>query len=235
MTDPPEELQMATLSTHCSFLTAKSRLACHCIGKKKLMSILKSSLPDQRPDQEEDGRQHAGKRIVNIDGMAVIQSMEKPTWVCNGRDLTIHFLETIDNRSKECDEIHTAFDRYVIPNSLKQGTRQFHQGCNRSMVYQISDDAVIEKITLKQLLSSNVNNESLAMYFASYILECRRDLQKTYVVTLKSQCRSNNSSVHHLNTTQEEADKRMLLHAIDATERGAKSLCIQSPDIRMYW
>ena len=135
LTDPPEELQMATLSTHCSFLTARSRLACHCIGKKKLMSILKSSLPDQRPDQEEDGRQHAGKRIVNIDGMAVIQSMEKPTWVCNGRDLTIHFLETIDNRSKECDEIHTAFDRYVIPNSLKQGILQFRQGCNRPMVY----------------------------------------------------------------------------------------------------
>lgn len=49
----------------------------HCVGKGKLMSILESSLPDQRPDQEEDGRQHAGKRIINIDGMAVIQSMAK--------------------------------------------------------------------------------------------------------------------------------------------------------------
>ena len=56
---------------------------------------------------------------------------------------------------------------------------------------------------------------------------------------LKSECRSNNLSVHHLNTTQEEADKRMLLHAIDATERGAASLCIQSPDtdvlVRALW
>ena len=68
------------------------------------------------------------------------------------------------------------------------------------------------------------------MYFASYILECKRDSQKTYVVTLKSQCRSNNLSVHHSNTTQEEADTQMLLHAIDAAERGAASLCIQSPD-----
>ena len=201
----------------------------HCVGKSKLMSILESSLPDQRPDQEEDRCQHAGKSVVIIDGMAVVQSMGKPTWVRNGRDLASHFLEIIDNRSKECDEVHIVFDRYDIPNSLKQGIRQFRQGCNRLMVYQISDGAVIEKITLKQLLSSNVNKESLAMYFASYILESR-DSQKTYVVTLKSQCRSNNLSVHHLNTTQEEADTCMLLHAIDATQRGAASLCIQSPD-----
>lgn len=65
------------------------------------------------------------------------------------------------------------------------------------MVYQISDGAVIKKITFKQLLSSNVNKESLAMYFASHILECKKDSQKTCGVTLKSECRSNNLPVHH--------------------------------------
>lgn len=89
--------------------------------------------------------------------MAVVQSMGKPTWVRNGRDLASHFLEIIDSSSKECDEVHVVSDRYDIPNSLKQGIRQFHQGCNRPMVHQISDGAVIEKITLKQPLSSNVN------------------------------------------------------------------------------
>lgn len=97
------------------------------------------------------------------------------------------------------------------------------------MVYQISDGAVIKKITFKQLLSSNVNKESLAMYFASHILECKKDSQKTCGVTLKSECRSNNLPVHHLSITQEEADTRMLLHAIDATERRPTSLYIQSP------
>lgn len=46
------------------------------------------------------------------------------------------------------------------------------------MVYQISDGAVIEKITLKQLLSSNINKESLAMYFASHILEFKNHSRK---------------------------------------------------------
>ena len=46
----------------------------------------------------------------------------------------------------------------------------------------------------------------------------------------KGECKSNKLSVEHLSSTQEEAGTRMILHAIDATERGATSLCIQSPD-----
>ena len=38
----------------------------HCIGKSKLMSILESTLPDQRPDQEDEHRQHAGKTVVMV-------------------------------------------------------------------------------------------------------------------------------------------------------------------------
>lgn len=49
-------------------------------------------------------------------------------------------------------------------------------------------------------------------------------------MSLKSDCRSNSFSVHHLNTTEGEADTCMLLHAINTTERGAALLGIQSPD-----
>lgn len=143
------------------------------------MSILESSLPDQPPDKEEDQHQHAGRSVVIIDRMAVVQSMGKLTWVCNGHDLARHFLKIINSRSKECEKVHVVFNRYDILNFLKQGTRQFCQGCNRPMVYQISHGAVIEKITLKQLLSSHVKMESLAMYFASHILKCKNDSQRT--------------------------------------------------------
>ena len=71
----------------------------HCVGKSTLMSILESSLPDQRPDhdQEEEWYQHAEKSVVIINGMADVQSMGKPTWVRNGRVLASHFLEIIDS------------------------------------------------------------------------------------------------------------------------------------------
>lgn len=83
------------------------------------MSILENSLPDQRPDQEEERHWHAGRSVVIIDSMAVVQAMGKPTWARNGRELASHFLEIIDSRSKECDEVHVVFDRHDIPNSLK--------------------------------------------------------------------------------------------------------------------
>ena len=162
--------------------------------------------------------------------MEIIQSTGKPIWVRNGRDLANHFLEIIDNSSKECQEVQVIFDRYDIPNSLNERTHQFRQGSSRPMVCHISDDAVIEKITLKQLLSSNINEESLAIYFASHILQCNTDSRKTYVVTTKGECKSSKLSVEHISSTQEEADTLMILHAIDATGRGATSLCIQSPD-----
>ena len=201
----------------------------HCIGKNKLMSILENLVPPKSSHGNEEQPRRTGSVIV-IDGMAVIQLMGKPTWVRTGRDLATHFLEIIDRRSLESDEVHVIFDRYDLPNSLKEGTRQFRQGCNRSMTYQITDDAVIEKITLKQLVGSNVNKESLSVYFASHILECKKDSPKSYVVTLKHECYSNKLSVEHLASTQEEADTRMFLHAIDATKRGATSLSIHSPD-----
>ena len=53
---------------------------------------------------------------------------------------------------------------------------------------------------------------------------------RVYVTTLKDLCRSNKLSVDNLHSTQEEADTRIMLHALDATYRGATSVCIQSPD-----
>ena len=41
---------------------------------------------------------------------------------------------------------------------------------------------------------------------------------------------SNSLPIQHLRSEQEEADTRMLLHALDATQRGATSITIQSPD-----
>lgn len=107
----------------------------HCIGKSKLMSILENLLPHKSSDRGEHQSRRLGSVIV-IDEMAVIQSMGKPTWVPTGRDLASHFLEIIDRKSLECDEIHAIFDRYDFPNSLKEGTRQFRQGCNSPMTYK---------------------------------------------------------------------------------------------------
>ena len=92
------------------------------------MNILEGLLPQQRP-QTPIVQTHSAdpprRRVVINDAMAVVQSMEKPSWVRNGRDLTNHFVEVIDSKSNGATEVNFVFsDRYDIPNSLKEATRQ---------------------------------------------------------------------------------------------------------------
>ena len=116
--------------------------------------------------------------------------------------------------------MHVVFDRYDIPNSLKEGTRQKGTGTSRAVVYKITVDAVIDKITMKDLLSCSQNKETLAIFLAAQLIECKKGSQTTYVVTSKGDCMASNSlPIQHLRSEQEEADTRMLLHARRHTER----------------
>jgi len=109
-------------------------------------------------------------------------------------------------------------------------TRNLRLGDHRSLAYNISDEAIIEKVMLRQLLNNQDNKQRLTLYLASHILKDRKESEKIYVTTLSEECKSNKLILDHLNSTQEEADTRMLLHALDASQRGATSICIQSPD-----
>ena len=200
-----------------------------CVAKSKLMTILER-LPDQQQlvVAQEEQTQHG--RVTIIDAMAVVQSMGKPTWVKTGYDLANHFLHVLDCKSQGFHEVHIVFDRYDIPNSLKERTRNLRLGDHRSLAYNISDEPIIEKVTLKQLLNNQDNKQRLTLYLALHILKHRKESEKIHVTTLSEECKSNKLILHHLNSTQEEADTRMLLHALDASQRGATSICIQSPD-----
>ena len=127
-------------------------------------------------------------------------------------------------------EVHIIFDRYDISNSLKERTRTIRQGGQRNLTYQISDDAIIEKVTLKQLLGTNTSKENLAIYLASKIKNYHTPSGTSYVTTSKEHCISNNLPLEHLESSQEEADTRMILHALDAVHRGATSISIHSSD-----
>jgi len=50
------------------------------------------------------------------------------------------------------------------------------------------------------------------------------------VVAWSSKCRATHKDVVYLDSDQEEADTKILLHAVDATATGAKSIKIFSPD-----
>ena len=207
----------------------------HCATKNKLMNILERILPAQQQPQTSTVQPHSAdpssRQVVIIDVMAVVQTMGKPLWVRNGRDLASHFIEVIDSKSEGATEVHVVFDCYDIPNSLMEGTHHKRTGTRRAVVYKITVDAVIDKITMKDLLSCSQNKETLAIFLAAQLIECKKDLQATYVVTSKGDCMASNSlPIQHFRSEQEEAHTRMLSHALDATQRRATSITIQSPD-----
>ena len=105
--------------------------------------------------------------------------MGKLSWVRNGLDLASHFVEVIDSKSNGATEVHVVFDRYDILNSLKEGTQQKPQGTNRAVVYNITVDAFIDKITMKDLLSCNQNEEALAIFPATQLIVYNKDSQTT--------------------------------------------------------
>ncbi|KAK4326284.1 hypothetical protein Pmani_003150 [Petrolisthes manimaculis] len=85
---------------------------------------------------------------------------------------------------------------------------------------------------MAQLLCCNENKSAQTIYLASHLIDYKKDVGKTYVVTSKEEyMSSSNLNLRNQRSEQEEADTCMLQHAVDATARGASSLTIQSPDI----
>ena len=195
-----------------------------CAVKSKLMAILESLVVEPPPTDNQPNS--VAGQVTIIDGMAIVQAMGKPTWVRIGKDLAKHFLNVTEQKSTGFDEVHVIFDRYDIAHSLKERTRQLRYGDQRSISYHILDDAVIEKTTLKQPLGSNTNKEKLSHYLAAQLLTEHGNADRVYVTTINEETKSNKLPVTNLNSSQEEADMRMFLHAVDATKRGARSICI---------
>ena len=118
----------------------------YCIAKSNLMNILGGLLPQQQPQTPivqpvPHSADPPSRRVVITDAMAVVQSMGKPLWVRNGRNLVSHFVEVVDPKSNGATEVHVVFSyRYDIPNSLKEESRQKRQGMNKAVVYKITAD-----------------------------------------------------------------------------------------------
>ena len=200
------------------------------VNKSKLMSLLEGLVRGDSSSTK-DTQRNSCKRVQIIDGMAVVQLMGKPAWVRTVQHLGDHFVNVIESKSINSQEVHVVFYRYDFDKSLKEKTRQTRQKNRRSVAYDISDDAVIEKVSLQELLSNQGNKQKLTVYLAGHLLKRKEHSPITYVTTTELEsCKSNKLSLEHLQSSHEEADTKIFLHALDATKRGASSIYIESPD-----
>ena len=167
--------------------------------------------------------------------MAELQSLDKPDHIKNCRELADHFTKRILQKYRKGDEIHLVFDRYDVSLSLKTATRDRRQGGQPHVVsYNITDNTNIAKVSMKQLLASVKTKKALTGYLAEKMLEKANAMGKHMVVAWGSQCIATHMNMTHLQSTQEEANTKLLLHAVDATSHGASSVAIHSPDTDVF-
>lgn len=97
-----------------------------------------------------------------------------------------------------------------------------------------TSEPFLMQVPMKRLLAHVSTKDELTQYLASKTLEKGRQNGLHVVVAWSSKCRATHKDMAYLDSDQEEADTKILLHAVDATASGAKSIKIFSPTC-LYW
>ena len=203
----------------------------HVSTKSALMNIIEKQAPATDLNSECREAPAVRMKVSIIDGMAELQSLNKPPGITSCSQLADHFTDQLFQKYDGSDEIHLVFDRYDVPLSVKSATRVRRQGDQDPVYYRITDSTQIGKVQMKRLLSHNKTKMELTEYLAKKSLERAEASRKHFVVAWGSQCEATHKNVLHLRSKQEEADTKMLLHSVDSANHGATEINIQ---IQMY-
>ncbi|CAH3017018.1 unnamed protein product [Porites evermanni] len=145
-----------------------------------------------------------------------------------------HFSNRVMQTHTGNNEVRLIFDRYDLPFSLKAASRVRRQGSQAPVYYHITDTTHIAKVPMKRLLSHTKTKMELTIYLGQKIKEYADRSGRQLVVAWGSVCKATHKDVAHLQSNQEEADTKMILHALDATANGATQLQIHSPDTDVF-
>ena len=86
----------------------------------------------------------------------------------------------------------------------------------------------------EKLLSHTKTKMELADYLAQKTIEDGVHKRRRVVVAWTSECKRTREDFSYLQSNHEEADTKIILHAVDATSRGATDLRIYSPDTDVF-
>lgn len=131
----------------------------HRSCKSALMHILEKAGGPRTNTQEIT----PGFKIAIVDRMAEDQSLDKPEWIKNCRDLAEHFTNCLLPRYNDLQDLHIIFDRYDVPSSLKSATQVKQQSGHAPIYYRITDSIHITKVPIKKLLSHSKTKGKLTV------------------------------------------------------------------------
>ena len=148
----------------------------------------------------------------------------------------LHTSSTITASNTLVQQVHIVFDKYT-KDSIKAQTRA-RRGEGQGHIYHVKGDALIPQ-NWKQFLTHGENKANLARYYTQYITENAPELLKEGQTIFVSGGQEDQASsitcegvkeVSSLCSNQEEADTRIILHAVAAADDGAQTIVVCSPD-----
>ena len=98
------------------------------------------------------------------------------------------------------------------------------------IAYHITDSTKIESVTMRKLLSHTSTKDALTCYIAEKMLQYAERHEKSVIVAWRNHAKGSIRDVTYLASTQEEADTKVIWHAIDAKSQGATYISIHSQD-----
>ena len=203
----------------------------HCSMKSQLMKLLESASTIE-PNSDIDVTS-VEKKVAIVDGMAEVQCLYKPTTIKTCKDLSQHFVTQFNEKYKAYDEVHLVFDDYTVTNSLKTATRQKRQGISASVHYKIGDTTKIQHITMKRLLSHTKTKDELTDYLSKKMMEDAENTGNKFVVAWRQNVSYTTEDIY-ADSSHEEADTKLIFHSVAASENGAKTLHVYSPDTDVF-
>ena len=93
------------------------------------------------------------KKVAIVDGMAELQSLDKPAAITTCADYSGHCTEKVLQKYFESGKLYVVFDRCDFTLSLKSATRLGRQGDQHPVYYHVTDSTRIAKVPMKRFPS----------------------------------------------------------------------------------
>lgn len=174
---------------------------------------------------------------VVIDAMAVVQAIGKPVGATTFGDLADSFSKSILSHFKAATRVDVVFDQYRN-NSIKSGTRTRRAGVKGRSIRRVIEGRTVPLPTQWQgFISMSANKADLVQFLSQELMNGVSKVPSGCELVVaggfqdgEGVSSSSGRCVEHLQSSQEEADTRLALHAAEAALTGYRRTVICSKD-----
>ena len=118
-----------------------------------LMNLIEKEISTITPSDAPTVAPLMRNKVVKVDAMAELQSLQKPATITTYARLADHFTNQLFQKYSNSDEVHLVFDRYDLALSLKSAATKQRRGDQDPAYYRITDSTHTGKGPMKRLLS----------------------------------------------------------------------------------